>query len=95
VAMYKGGRWGAITKDRCFFVEVTFEGKTQIINGQHYWFIKIADHIEHCCILLPKLTSNGLPKSIEQPVYCIIDSKWLDVILNRNGQPCLVHPTLI
>jgi len=101
VVMYEGGRWGAITKDRCFFVEVTVEGNTQIINGQHYWFIKIADHeslndadIEHCCILLPNLTSNGLPKSIEQPIYCIINSKWKDAIPNRNGQPCLVHPTL-
>jgi hypothetical protein len=82
VVVYKGGRWRAITKDRCFFVEVTFEGETQIINGQHYWFIKIADHeshndadIEHCCILLPKSTLNGLPKCIEQSKYCIIDSK--------------------
>jgi len=85
-----------------FFVEVTFEGKTQIINGQRYWFIKIADHkshnyadIEHCCILLPKLTSNGLPKSIERPIYCIIDSKWIDAIPNRNGKPCLVSPMLV
>jgi hypothetical protein len=101
VVTYNFGKWGAITKDKCFFIQVIFEETMEIINGQHNWLVKLDEQesqtdadIVHYCLLLPKLTSTGLPKTVHAPKYCIIESHWMDALPDRNGQPCFVQGTL-
>jgi len=47
----------------------------------------------HYCIALPKLTSNGLPTRLDEPIYCIIDSEWMDIVPDKDYIPHFVTPT--
>lgn len=66
----------------------------------HYWRIDIAIdsntrsgpdndlEIEHHCLLVPKLTKNGIPDPLSEPYYAIIDSHRLDVVPDsETGRP--------
>ena len=70
----------------------------------HYWSIKVvtdeqqATHeekdITHHCVLLPKLTEKGLPRQTEDPIYCVIESTWMDVVPNSNEEPVIDLPKM-
>jgi len=37
------------------------------------------EEIEHYCILLPKLSINGLPGRNDEPIFTLIDSEWKEI----------------
>lgn len=103
------GQWGSIINNTALTIHyIQFGDYKGTINGMHYWAIhlnSIDDNFQpmpviqeqaigHHCILLPKLTSNGLPKRHQEPIYCVIDSTWMDVAPDDAEKPTFQYPTL-
>ncbi len=98
------GQWGAVIGKDSNILTVQFEPYQGYINGMHYWSIKVvtdeqqATHeekdITHHCVLLPKLTEKGLPRQTEDPIYCVIESTWMDVVPNSNEEPVIDLPKM-
>lgn len=109
VVVYKDGRWGAIINTIETFLEIHLTKQQKPCNGLFYWRVTLNFTegvitqtndigqmcIEHYCVLLPKLTNNGLPKASSEPIYCVIDSQWCDVIPDAFDKPTFVTSILI
>jgi hypothetical protein len=49
-------------------------------NGdRHLQQITSTDQVTHFCILLPKLSMNGLPGVNEEPSFTLVDSEWCEI----------------
>ncbi len=84
------GRFGCIIRNRNLFVELYCGSHAQFLGGSwyHNWTISgnavqcetlHTSNILHYCLLLPKLTSNGMPSSEEEPIYMAITSEWMEM----------------
>jgi hypothetical protein len=109
VVVYQNGKWIVIINTIDTFLEIHLTKENNPCNGLFYWRVTLnftagvvtqtncigQTCIEHYCVLLPKLTNNGLSKASSEPLYCIIDSQWCDVIPDAFDQPRFVKPILI
>jgi hypothetical protein len=105
VILLDSGVWVVALKENSS-IELQFDRYEGIVNGMHYWSITIetienmmmhdlnTKCISHYCILLPKLTNDGLPKSTHPATYCLIESQWMDAVPNCNGTQCFVDPII-
>ncbi len=109
VVVYQDGKWGAIVNTIDTFLEIHLTKQNKPCSGLFYWRVTLNFTagvvtqtnyigqmcIEHYCVLLPKLTNNGLPKASSEPIYCIVDSQWCDVVPDAFDEPTFVKPILI
>jgi hypothetical protein len=71
------------------FVKLFCNGQQQCIGGCWYHNWSISDevlhkrcteiNIKHYCLLLPRLTCNGLPTAVNDPMFTLIESEWMDI----------------
>ena len=85
---------------------VAFNEYKGCINGMHYWSINVIENeilqvmnIEQMeninyCILLPKLTEHGLPTKMDEPIFCVIESTWKDIVPDSNYRPVFNYPSI-
>jgi hypothetical protein len=98
--IYFRDTWACHVGDKDQYLELTIHDSTKGVMDLHYWRIDIAIdsntrsgpdndlEIEHHCLLVPKLTKNGIPDPLSEPYYAIIDSQWLDVVPDsETGRP--------
>ena len=52
------------------------------------------EHISHYCILLPQLTAQGLQNRVNDPIYCVIESKWMDAVPGVDTEPVFHIPKI-
>jgi len=107
VVVLNDGQWGAMVSSQNEIKKIQFEAYNGCVNGMHYWTITnisnneseelVTIHEEdiiHNCILLPQLTAHGLPKRNSEPIYCAIESKWMDVVPDINKKPIIQCPSM-
>jgi hypothetical protein len=91
------GRFGCIIRMGNLFVELYCRSQTEFLGGSWYrnWTISRnavqceklhTSSICHYCLLLPKLTSYGMPSREEDPMYMAITSEWLEMNERRSLQ---------
>ena len=75
------------------FVPVMCTTYFRTICGWHYHYWHIADNDDHevniftiqrCCLLLPLMSSTGLPTSNDDAIYTVIDYDWKDIQANTS-----------
>jgi hypothetical protein len=77
----------AVTTER--YIEMICSNYIGTIGGAHYhhWSLSnsqpksmlVTNKVAKYCLLLPKLTTTGLPSAPDDPVFTAIDSDWNDI----------------
>ena len=99
IMQLNNGKFMAALKNQKY-IEVICGAYSGKICGAHYhcWFLsngqpkslQMTNHTTRYCLLLPKMTKNGLPSSAEDPIFTAIDSDWNDIQPNK----MLMKPTI-
>ena len=82
----------AMTKNT--YVHITCTEYLGKISGFHYHYWQTAENnigetesppnITHCCLLLPRMKSTGLPTASDKPIDTVIDSLWNNIQANKS-----------
>jgi hypothetical protein len=100
------GHWGSLISSEKKIQRVAFNEYEGCINGMHYWSINVIENeilqvmnIEQMeninyCILLPRLTEHGLPTKMDEPIFCVIESTWKDIVPDSNYRPVFNYPSI-
>jgi hypothetical protein len=83
------GRFGCILRQKQSFVELYCGTQSELLSGSWYHNWSISEHLVYCehltaatakyCLMLPKLTSTGMPARSELPMYTVITSEWMEI----------------
>ena len=81
--------------NRNTFVHVMCRTYFQTICGWHYHYWEIVDgnevnilSLQRHCLLLPMMSSTGLPTSDDEAIYTVIDCDWTNIQVNKSfSQP--------
>jgi hypothetical protein len=64
-----------------------------LVNKCHQKWDFASDSIHHY-ILLPKLMKHRLLRKMDAPIFCIIESRWMDAVPDNNYRPVFDYPSI-
>ncbi|MFY7881041.1 MAG: hypothetical protein ACOVR6_01995 [Fimbriimonas sp.] len=91
----KSGMFACILRNKTL-VELHCETYTETIGGSSYhkWSMSNeviqqccgTENIAHYCLLLPRMTRNGMPTAIDEATFTLVESEWMDIQADKSLQ---------